>query len=418
MTLSDIAAGGMIAGDGLLAAAEALAGDITALRRAIHAEPEIGLDTPATIAKLRAALADLDLEWRSGPSTSGAVAVLKGRAPAGRAARRVLLRADTDALPLTEETGLPFASRIAGRMHACGHDAHSAMLAGTARMLAERDDWAGEVLLMFQPGEEGFHGARLMLEDGLIDPLPDAAFALHVMPDAPHGMVAGRAGPLMAASDRIEITVAGRGGHASMPHAASDPLPVACEIVTGLQTMITRQFDAGEPAVVTIAQIEAGHAENVIADACTMRGTMRTLSAATRQRLAGAVERLASHVAAAHGLTAEVRIEAGFPVTVNDPRAAALGEAVTRARFGDSAWQTLERPLMTAEDFSYLLEMVPGAMFFLGVAHEGEDWTRCCGLHSPRMILDESVLPRGAALLAGLALATLADGLPEGATGR
>ena len=241
----------------LIETAHARADSMIALRRAIHAEPELGLMTPRTSAKVRAALAHLPLEWREGPSTSGMVAVLKGGVSSGRT---VLLRGDMDALPMPEETGLPFASTVAGAMHACGHDAHTAMLAGAAEVLCARSaTLKGEVQFMFQPGEEGFHGARFMLDDGLLDPLPDAAFALHVMPNAPHGLVAGRAGPLLAAADMIEIVVEGAGGHASMPHQTRDPVPVACEIVTALQTLVTRQFNAHDPVVVTIASIRRGH---------------------------------------------------------------------------------------------------------------------------------------------------------------
>ena len=390
----------------LLEAARAIADDITALRRAIHAEPELGLHTPLTRDKVRAALAGLPLEWREGPSTSGLVATLKGGAGAGRS---VLLRGDMDALPMPEETGLPFASTIPGTMHACGHDAHTAMLVGAARLLcARQDSLRGEVRFMFQPGEEGHHGARFMLDDGLLGggahgPLPDAAFALHVMPNAPHGLVTGKAGPLMAAADQLEITVRGAGGHASMPHQAHDPVPVACEIATALQTLVTRQFDAHDPVVVTIARIEGGTAHNVIADFAKLKGTMRTLSPRHRARLHAAVQQLATGIASAHGLSAEVVIEEGFPVTICDPRAVDLAEAAVTDLFGAPAWRRLERPIMGAEDFSYVLEHVPGAMLFLGVSHEGEDWTQCCGIHSTRMLLDETVLPQGAALLAGLA---------------
>lgn len=397
----------------LLQAAQAISGDLVALRRAIHADPELGLHTPRTRDKVRAALADLPLTWREGPSTTGLVATLQGAAGPGR---HVLLRGDMDALPMPEETGLSFASQVAGAMHACGHDAHTAMLAGAARVLAARQsELAGTVSFMFQPGEEGHHGARFMLEDGLIGgagfgPLPDAAFALHVMPNARHGLVAGKAGPLMAAADQFEIVVKGAGGHASMPHQTQDPVPVACEIVLAIQTMVTRQFNAHDPVVVTVARIEGGTAHNVIADFATLKGTMRTLSPGHRARLHQALGQLASGIAGAHGLRAEVSIIEGFPVTICDARAVSLGERVTAELFGADAWQTLPAPIMGAEDFSYVLEQVPGAMFFLGVAEEGADWSACCGIHSPRMMVDEAVLPRGTALLAGLAEAYLARG--------
>jgi hippurate hydrolase len=256
---------------------------------------------------------------------------------------------------------------------------------------------------MFQPGEEGYHGARFMLDDGLLDPLPDAAFALHVMPNAPHGLIAGRGGPLLAAADQLTIVVEGRGGHASMPHQGLDPVPVACEIVTALQGLVTRQFDAHDPVVVTVARIEAGTAHNVIADSAMLNGTMRTLSPRHRAKLHADVTRLAEGIAAAHGLAAKVTIDPGFPVTICDQRAVDYGAGVTRDLLGADAWQTMERPIMGAEDFSYVLEKVPGAMFFIGMAHEGHDWRSCCGIHSTRMVLDETVLPKGAALLAALA---------------
>ena len=226
----------------LLQDARGIADRITALRRAIHAEPELGLETPKTLAKVRAELADLPLEWREGPSCTGAVAVLN----AGKAGRSVLLRGDMDALPMDEHTGLPFASTVAGRMHACGHDTHTAMLAGAARILAARaDTLAGRSALHVPAGRGGL--SRRPLHDrrrACSIPLPDAAFALHIMPNAPHGMIGSRAGTLLASADMLEIVVEGRGGHASMPHDTRDPVPVACEIVMALQAMVTRRFDA------------------------------------------------------------------------------------------------------------------------------------------------------------------------------
>jgi len=398
--------------DDLLNEARGIAEGIVALRRAIHAEPELGLMTPRTRDKVRAALADLPLEWREGPSTTGLVATLRGGAgESGPDRRRVLLRGDMDALPMPEETGLAFASTFPGAMHACGHDAHTAMLVGAARLLHGRCmSLAGDVQFMFQPGEEGHHGARFMLDDGLIDPLPHAAFALHVMPNAPHGLIAGREGALLAAADQLEIVVEGRGGHASMPHDAFDPVPVAAEIVMALQAMVTRRFSAHDPVVVTIAKIEAGSAHNVIPDRAVLTGTMRTLSPRHRAELHQAVCRLAEHVAAAHGLRAEVTIREGFPVTICDGRAVDFGEQVARELCGPAAFHRLPDPIMGAEDFAYVLEKVPGAMFFLGVAHEGEDWRQCCGIHSTRMMVDEAVLPQGAAFLAALGERFLARG--------
>jgi hippurate hydrolase len=390
----------------LLEQAREIAPRISALRRAIHAEPELGLETPLTLAKARAELADLDLEWREGTACTGAVAVLRGAAPGPS----VLLRGDMDALPMDEDTGLDFASAIPGRMHACGHDTHTAMLAGAARLLAaQRGEIAGEVRFMFQPGEEGFHGARHMLEDGLLDPLPDAAFALHIMPNYTHGVLASRAGALLAAADKLEIVVEGRGGHASMPHHTRDPVPVACEIVMAIQALVTRRYEAAEALVITITQLDAGSAHNVIPDHAVLKGTIRTLSPARRQGVREDLRRLAEGIAAAHECRAEVTVIDGFPPTINDPRAVDLAEAVARGLPG-GAYERLPHPIMGAEDFSYVLEKVPGAMALLGVAAEGSDWASCCGIHSTRMVVDESALPRGAAVLAGCALRFLERG--------
>jgi hippurate hydrolase len=284
------------------------------------------------------------------------------------------------------------------------------MLFGAVRLLcARRDALQGEVRFMFQPGEEGFHGAKFMLEDGLLGgegtgrALPEAAFALHVMPNARHGQVAGRAGALMASADQFDITVTGRGGPAAMPYSALDPVPIACEIVMAIQTLVTRQFDANDPVIATVARIDAGTAHNIIADFATVRGTLRTLSARHREKLHAALEQLAMGIAAAHGAQASVTITPGFPVTYCDPRAVDLGQAVTTDLFGDTTFRRLDSPIMGAEDFSYVLEQIPGAMFFLGVAAEGADWHSCPAIHSPRMTVDENALPRGAALLAGCA---------------
>ncbi len=389
------------------AEAEALLPDLIALRRDIHGEPELGLYNPKTRAKIKAALHGLPLEYREGPSTTGLVAILRG----SDNGRTVCLRGDMDALPLKEDTGLDFTSQIDGAMHACGHDTHVAMLVGAARLLcARREQLAGTVMFMFQPGEEGHHGARFMLDDGLLNPLPDAAFALHIMPNGPHGIFSGRTGALLASSDVLEINVKGAGGHASMPHGANDPIPIACEIVSALQTMVTRKVSVFDPAVITIAKIESGTTNNVIPETAYMLGTIRTLSPRNRQFVREQVEQVATLVAAAHGAVADVTITEGFPVTVCDGQAVRFGQQVVENVFGSDNWQTLANPIMGAEDFAYVLEKVPGAMFFLGAAHEGVDWRMCCGLHSNHMVLDEKVMARGAALHAALAERFLAEG--------
>ncbi|MBV9882766.1 MAG: amidohydrolase [Sphingomonadaceae bacterium] len=391
-------------------AAETLLPEMIALRRAIHADPELGLSLPRTTQKVKDALAGLPLRFREGPSTTGLVAILEGPTNG----RTVLLRGDMDALPMAEDTGLDFASAVPGAMHACGHDSHVAMLVGAARLLCTRRDiLAGTVMFMFQPGEEGHHGARFMLEDGLLDPLPDAAFALHVMPNAPHGKFGGRAGPLLASADKIRVTINGRGGHASMPNDALDPVPIACELVTAINTWVTRRVPMADPAVVTIAKIEAGTTDNVIPETAFLLGTIRTLSPERRAAVQQGLRTLAEHIAAAHGATATVEFEQGFPPTICDARAVATARRAVESLYGPETWLALDSPIMGAEDFSYVLEKVPGAMLFLGASAEGSDWRQCCALHSNRMVLDETVMARGAALHAAVAERFLAEGFGD-----
>ncbi|MBI3678086.1 MAG: amidohydrolase [Proteobacteria bacterium] len=393
-----------------IAAGEALLPEMIALRRSIHLEPELGLHNPKTTAKAKAAIAGLPLEISEGPSTSGFIALLRGPANG----RTVLLRGDMDALPMHEETGLAFSSTDDGAMHACGHDAHTAMLAGAAKALcARREELAGSVMFMFQPGEEGHHGARYMLDDGIINPLPDAAFALHVSPNVPKGTFGGRAGPLLAAADRIEITVKGKGGHASQPHLALDPIPVACEIVTALQSLVTRRIPAFDPVVITIARIEAGTTNNVIPETAELEGTIRSFSESSRALARDGVLRIATNIAAAHGATVEAEIIPGFPVTVCDSKAVALAKAAAVSLFGDGGWLTIPSPIMGAEDFAYVLQKVPGAMVMLGATPEGGDFRTCCGLHSNRMTIDESVMARGVAMHCAYAEVFLREGFGE-----
>ena len=369
------------------------------LRRTIHADPEIGLDCRRTTDKIKQALAGLPLELREGPSTSGLVAILRGGGDNGRA---VLLRGDMDALPMEEETGLSFASQVPGAMHACGHDSHSAMLVGAARALcARRDSLPGTVVFMFQPGEEGYHGARFMIEDGLLDDVlpgrrPDAAFALHIWPTIERGTVVGRSGPLLASADTLSATIHGKGGHAAMPHEGLDPIPVACEIVTALQTMIARTVPVSDPAVLSITKITAGTAHNIVPSTAELLGTLRTLSEATRQRLHERFGRVVEHVAAAHGLTGEAHVEPGYPPTVNDARATDLARRCAEGL--GSPWMDLPAPIMGAEDFAYVLREIPGAMAFIGVAPEGSDPASNPPLHNTRMTIDESVMAKGVAL--------------------
>ena len=378
------------------AAGEAELGEIIKLRRAIHADPEVGNHCPRTTAKLRAAIEHLPLEIHESTSTTGFIAILRGGGDNGRT---VLLRGDMDALPMPEETGLEFASTVPNAMHACGHDSHSAMLVGAARALsARKDQLPGTVVFMFQPGEEGHHGARFMIEDGLLDiERPDSAFALHIYPNARAGVVQTRPGALLASTDALNISIKGKGGHAAMPHDCLDPIPVAAEIVTALSTFIARQIPATDPAVLSITKIEAGSAYNIIPDEVTMIGTLRTLSPATRDKARAGLTRIANHVAMAHGLTAEVRIDDGYPVTMCDPRAVALLKQICED-LEPGQWQPMPAPIMGGEDFSYVLRDVPGAMAFIGVAPKGSDPAANPPLHNTRMTIEESVMAKGVAM--------------------
>ena len=340
-----------------------------ALRRALHRRPELGLTLPHTRDAVVAALADLPLQVHLGRAVSSVVAVLDGRRPGPT----VLLRGDMDALPMPEDTGLEFASEIDGAMHACGHDTHVAMLGSAARLLAaRRDELAGRVLFMFQPGEEGFHGARHMIEEGLLDRTgpagrPEAAYALHISATVPSGELHVRPGPLMAAADVVRVTVSGRGGHASAPQDALDPVPAAAAMVGALQTAITRRVDTHQPVVLTIAHIIAGTTDNVIPETAFMEGTLRTMSEATRTQMHEEIRRVCRYTALAHGCAAEVEIVPGYPVTVNDDAPRRPGSPrCPGALLGPEQVTMMPTPIMGAEDFSYVLAEVPGALAFLG----------------------------------------------------
>lgn len=386
---------------------EARAGlqDAITLRRRLHENPELGLVLPDTQRAVLESLDGLDVEIATGGSTSAVVATVRGTKPGPT----ILLRADMDALPMNEESGVPFASQQQGRMHACGHDSHVAMLAGAAQLLARRrGEFAGTVKLLFQPGEEGHGGARILIAEGLLDvePRVDAAFAIHVDPSLPKGRIATRPGPILASGDLISIDIDGRGGHASMPHHAVDPIPVACEIVMALQTLVTRRIDAFDPVVITITRIQAGTTGNVIPPKAHLLGTLRSVSEKARETARDGIRRVAEGVAAAHGVDAKVHLVPGYPVTVNDAEFAAFARAVATEVVGDEAVIDMRAPIMGAEDFSYVLQRVPGALVFLGVRPPdgpGEP------LHSSKMRIDEDAMATGIALHAAVALRWLAQ---------
>lgn len=387
--------------DRLLAQSRELLPGAVDLRRRIHAQPEIGLDLPRTTAAVLEALAGVDLDIAKSATTSGFVATLRGERPGPS----ILLRADMDALPMPEDTGLDFASREPGRMHACGHDAHTAMLAAAAHLLdRHRSSIEGSVHFLFQPGEEGYFGARFMAEEGLFDGegAPSAAFAIHIDPRLPCGKVVSRPGAIMAAADVWMIDLKGRGGHASMPHDTVDPVPVACEIVQAFQSLVTRRFDVFDPIVLSCTRIRAGTTDNVIPESANLLGTLRSTSERARARAHEGIRRVATQIAAAHEVEAEVQIISGYPVTVNDAGFVALTRSVVTDLLGASGYTEMEAPVMGAEDFSFILQRLPGALVFLGVRPPGDGPAAPC--HSNRMVLEESGMSAGIALHAAMAL--------------
>ena len=389
---------------GLLQDAEGLLPSAVDMRRDLHAHPELGNDLPRTQAKVLEALEGLGLTISTGRGLSSVTAVLD----TGRPGPTVLLRGDMDALPMPEDTTEPFRSTVDGAMHACGHDLHTSMLAHAAKLLvARQQDLKGRVVFMFQPGEEGHGGAEIMIAEGLLDVAgkPDVAFAIHVTPSLPNRWVATRGGTIMASSDQFVMTVTGKGGHASSPYAGLDPIPVAAEIVLALQTMVTRKVNVFDPAVVTVGRFTAGTTSNVIPETAELEGTIRTVSATTRAFVHEEVRRVATNIASAYGATVDVQLELGYPVTVNDAAIAAWSRSVVDGLLGEGFSLDMPSPVMGAEDFSYVLEKVPGAMVFLGVCPEGVNFLEAQGNHSNKMTVNEDAMAVGIALYAGVALA-------------
>ncbi|AJT41828.1 M20 metallopeptidase family protein [Psychromicrobium lacuslunae] len=388
------------------------ASEIIALRRQLHQNPEIGLHLPQTQQQILEALKPLDLEITLGEGLSSITAVLRGGAETEKSEDRpvVLLRGDMDGLPVTELVDVPFKS-VNGAMHACGHDMHVAGLVGAAKVLhAMREELAGDVVFMFQPGEEGPGGAKPMIDEGLLEAAGrrvDAAYGLHVMSDqAPLGVWTGRPKTLMASPDNLRVKFIGQGGHGSSPFRANDPVPALCEAVLALQTMVTRHFDIFDPIVVTVGRIAGGSKENIISDSAEFDATVRSFSVESRAKVEDYSVRLIKGIAEAHGLQADVEFEHVYPVTVNDEAEFAFTQGVIEELFGEERFHLMENPIPGGEDFSYVLEEVPGTFVFLSAcAHQ--DPRNADGNHSPRANFDDSVLADGAALLAELAVRRL-----------
>ena len=363
---------------------------LTALRRDLHAHPELGFEEVRTSGIVAEHLEKFGVEVHRGLGKTGVVGVLKGRP----GARRIGLRADMDALPITEETNLPYRSTVPGKMHACGHDGHTTMLLGAARYLAETRDFAGTAVFVFQPAEEGLGGARAMIADGLFEKFPvDEIYAIHNAPHGPHGVLQVKPGPIMAAADFFDIRITGRGAHAAMPHQGIDPILVATGLAQAMQSIVSRNSSPLKSAVVSITQIHAGAAYNVIPEGAHLAGTVRTFDAALRQLIATRIRELAAGFAAAYGATIEVDLRDVFSVLDNHPEQAAAAAEIATELFGSEKVEADTMPRMGSEDFADMVAAVPGAYAWLGA-------TPGPGLHNASFDFDDSLIPLGAAYLA------------------
>jgi amidohydrolase len=385
--------------------------DLVRLRRDLHQIPELGLSLPRTQERVLAALDGLPLEISTGEELTSITAVLRGGSPGGRS---VLLRGDMDALPVTERSGAAFAA-TGDTMHACGHDLHTAMLVGAAKVLsAQQESLAGDVVFMFQPGEEGLDGARYMVGEGVLDAAGrrvDAAFAIHVTSSLlPAGYFASRAGTIMSAADTLRVTVKGAGGHGSAPHMAKDPVPAACEMVSALQTFVTRRFNIFDPVVITVGSFHAGTMFNVIPDEATFQATVRSFSREAHERLLAEITNVCHGIGSAYGLEVDAQIEELYPVTINTAAQVDVAHASVAEHHGDDRWITLPDPLSGSEDFSRVLDEVPGVMVFLGATPGDRDPATAPFNHSPEAAFDDSVMADGVTLYADFATRALASG--------
>lgn len=388
-------------------AALALQPELVELRHRLHQRPEIGLDLPQTQAMVLAALDGLGLEITLGKALSSVTAVLRG-AKRGKA---VLLRGDMDALPVTEATGVDFSSTIDGAMHACGHDLHTAMLVGAAKLLtAHRDQLEGDVVFMFQPGEEGWDGAGHMIKEGVLDAAGvrvSSAYGMHVGSALiPRGVFTTRPGTMMASADELHVTVRGAGGHGSMPHFAKDPVVVAAQMVGDLQTVVTRHFDIFDPVVVTVGNFHAGTKANIIPSEAKFEATIRAFSLAARDKLLRESKLLCEKIAQAYGLEADAVVVGQYPVTINNAEHAQFVADTAADVFGPDKYQHMEFAIPGAEDFSRVLLEVPGSYMMLG-ASTSADYMNAANNHSPLATFDDSVLHLGTLMHAELAIRAL-----------
>ncbi len=368
---------------------------VTDLRRELHAHPELSFDLPETARRVLERLERLPgLTVRTGVAEHGIVATLNADKPG----RCVALRADMDALPLGEVNNLPYASTVAGRMHACGHDGNTACLVGAAMVLCGMaDELPGKVKFIFQPAEEGGGGGRVMCEAGALDDPPvDMAFALHAWPVLALGEVGVRSGPALASTDTPKITIRGAGGHGAHPESCVDPVVVAAHVILALQSISSRFIKPTEPVVVTLSQVHAGTTHNIIPSEAMIEGTIRTLSPEVRQRTHELVRQIATQTAVAYGATAEVEIEPGYPPLINDQGAADLVAEVGEGVVGSEKVVRIEPPSMGGEDFAYYAERVPAAMWRLGVRPKNQ--TTAPGLHTPTFDFNDAAIPTAIAM--------------------
>ena len=367
------------------------ADDMTAWRRHMHRRPELKFDCHETAAFVVERLKEFGVdEIHEGIATSGVVAVIEGRGPGPVTG----LRADMDALPMAERTGAEHASEFPGRMHACGHDGHTAMLLGAARYLAETRAFDGRAVLIFQPAEEGGGGAGVMVEEGVMDRFGiEHVYGIHNVPNLPEGAFHTAPGPVMAAVDTFDVHYTGVGGHGAYPHECVDPLVAAVALVQAIQTIVSRNHDGRQELVVSVTQIHSGSADNIVPDRAFVQGTVRTFQPEVRDMVERRLGEIVQGIAAAHGVTAEWSFDRGYPATVNEPGATAFAAEVAREVAGEAGVIDDAGPEMGAEDFAYMLEARPGAYLFLG-AGEG------AGLHHPEYDFNDEIAPYGASLLA------------------